>query len=343
MKILILTKTTGERRGLKGDYLILDQILSRLGHKVVLNGLDKIEWDVKIMMEHITPSMLKHKSRVSIYKPNIELLDAWDIELLPRVQFVMCKNHMTYNYFSKIHKGARLTKFMSIIPPLKMKKDPNLMMHVGGAWLRNTSDVIKCWHSNKGFIDTSPYIKLLIITPKTPPKLEYLDESDKLWESLDPKPRQMFMGHVMECEQVGNMWRVRWLDYDVFSKLRAATGTFIQPSLAEGFGHSINEGRMMANVITTDSAPMNELIKVPHLLVDVGKRVSIFKFTHRKFGYDSKVDAVWPSQDSMARVIRRQIKERADYSGELKKDAARDEKFFKGAMVRLMDEVAALL
>jgi glycosyltransferase involved in cell wall biosynthesis len=61
-------------------------------------------------------------------------------------------------------------------------------------------------------------------------------------------------------------WNFKWinerLSLDEMSSLLQNKGVHVCPSLAEGFGHYLNEARASgALVITTDMPPMNELVR----------------------------------------------------------------------------------
>ena len=56
-------------------------------------------------------------------------------------------------------------------------------------------------------------------------------------------------------------------------KLMNTAGVHLCPSLAEGFGHYINEARSTgACVVTTDASPMNELVGAGGALIPVDRR-----------------------------------------------------------------------
>jgi len=101
----------------------------------------------------------------------------------------------------------------------------------------------------------------------------------KFWKKLNPVRRTTLKGRPLHCEKVNNIYMVKRLNDLDYAYYREKAGFYICPSLMEGFGHYINEGRCNSSVtITTDAPPMNELIRDPRRLIKVSKSMPSFRY-----------------------------------------------------------------
>jgi glycosyltransferase involved in cell wall biosynthesis len=136
-------------------------------------------------------------------------------------------------------------------------KDSRLILHLAGAsYLKGTHQLLQAWFELGGdCLDCT-----LFVTRRgpwfdpNPPELCF-------WDSLQPEKDVTFMG-ICGLERKGNVFLTRERISDSELQLLLATaGTHLCPSVMEGWGHIINQGRMCgALVLTTDAAPMNELV-----------------------------------------------------------------------------------
>lgn len=96
------------------------------------------------------------------------------------------------------------------------------------------------------------------------------DKIIALWRSRPNLPELYLHFYVSEARDLdyphwlkdNNLnFRIGWLERDEYLDIASRHGIQLCTSEAEGFGHYINEARAMGSlVITTDAAPMNELV-----------------------------------------------------------------------------------
>ena len=131
-------------------------------------------------------------------------------------------------------------------------KDYNLFVHLAGkSHLKNTAEVLDAWLEAKGFPEMG--YPRLVITCKN--------------GCLSPAIRSALTSFVRKED--GQLVHPLYPNIEVWDAmpsekyvhLQKLAGFYICPSLTEGYGHYINEGRGAgAVVISTDGPPMNELI-----------------------------------------------------------------------------------
>ena len=116
-------------------------------------------------------------------------------------------------------------------------------------------------------------------------------------------------GEKLKCQQYMNIFKVERLNDADFNYMVKKAGTFIQPSVAEGYGHSVNEGRCNgANVITTDAPSMNELVKNKSLLLAATCKTKIWKIYNRPYMYKSDICAYFIKEKDFAKKMKKYLK-----------------------------------
>jgi len=301
MDILIISKQY--RSGLGVDYNILSQFIDTKKYKITkvdrtTNTPKYKNVYAKIFLEHILPNKLKSiKSKYTFFIPNLEMLTGWDIKLAPQT-IVLCKNRNTYNLLPKQITNKKLIKYTSFCSNSRSKKDFNLAVHFGGtSFMKGTKQLLQSWVQANGFLDINPNIKLLVTS-----NVKLSKDVDIYWDSLNPSKRTTFNGRKLTNTTFKNIHFVKHLtkkDYEYYS---TKAGFRIQPSLIEGYGHTVNEGRCNKSVtLTVNHPPMNELITDPRCLIDVKETkpsYELFKKFKNLYTYIYKGDAKYATFDS---------------------------------------------
>lgn len=262
------------------------------------NSTDKHGYQLKIVIEHLTPQINSFQTDYSIFIPNMELLTEWDVQFAKHVNIVLAKyrgavNTMTQNLYLQNNKKSHAalknqsrsetsvlySSFTSVYQQeaSKTEKDPNLAIHFAGTnFMKGTMQLIRAWCKCRGFTKTRPKMKL-VITRRFKLGIKPEKELKQYWKSLKPRKVSSFYGRQIQGEMYGNIFMTEFLDDDDYKFFLAKAQYYICPSLMEGFGHYINEGRAhKALVLTTDCPPMNELIRAKEQLINV----QIKKFNH---------------------------------------------------------------
>lgn len=301
MDVLIISKQY--QSGLGVDYNILAQFLDLKKYKIIkidkkTNTSKYKNVYAKIFLEHILPDKLKSiKSVHTFFIPNIEMLTEWDVKLAPQTT-VLCKTKNTYNLLPKSITDKKLIKYTSFCSSSRSKKDFNLAVHFGGtSFMKGTKRLLQTWIQANGFLDINPDIKLLVTSD-----IKLSRDVDIYWNSLNPVKRTTFNGRKLIHTTFKNIHFVKHLtkkDYDYYS---TKAGFRIQPSLIEGYGHTVNEGRCNKSVtLTVNHAPMNELITESKCLIDVKEikpSYNLFKRFKNLYTYLYKGNAKYAIFDS---------------------------------------------
>lgn len=272
--------------GMVPDYAILADILYSQYKCVQIEGKAKYNGKpayAKICLEHLLPQWLDIPSEKTYFIPNHEMLSEWDMELAKKVDMILCKNELTYELMSKFNR--KLIKFTSQCCHSTAKKDFNLFIHFGGtSFMKGTLELIKFWIECNGFIGANENAKLLIThSPK------FNNDVVRYWKSLKPVRRKTFMGRKLDCENYKNIYFVNRLSDDDYNYFSVKAGIRVQPSILEGYGHTVNEGRCNGTLtITTDARPMNELITDERCLISSSRNIpsyEVFKPFHNLYKY----------------------------------------------------------
>lgn len=323
--------------GLGQDYEILFELLKNTYKVVKLeNPSSYKEVYIKIFLEHIEEKWMNIKSKYTYFIPNHEMLTDWDVKFMKQVDKVLCKTQYTYNVLS--HPNKVLTKFTSICSKSTAKKDYSLFIHFGGtSYMKNTLQLLKLWVENNCFLDVDKNIKLLFTH-----KPSFNKNVINFWKSLNPTEQKSCLNRTIDCEKYKNIYYLKFLsgqDYNYFS---IKAGIRIQPSLTEGYGQTINEGRCNKSLtITVDAPPMNELSDIT---IKAGKKIpcyEIFKpFKNRyKYAYRGKSNAYYMDNEDFSKfisnIIKLSIKDKEKIALKQHQEFLNDTKFFKDIITEL--------
>jgi glycosyltransferase involved in cell wall biosynthesis len=174
---------------------------------------------------------VRYLNDYNILIPNQEWFFRGWIKELKKFQAIWVKTHLAYQIFSSMHPNVKYIGFTSIDMYREVEKK-HICFHAQGKSSDKGTEFLMKWDKEL------PYINVL---------------SHKLSISR-PNLRT---------------WRNR-LPQDEYEILANESLIHVCPSTMEGFGHYINEAKSMGNVVvTTDSAPMNELITDKRFLCKV--------------------------------------------------------------------------
>jgi hypothetical protein len=257
--------------GLQNDYKILKESLKNFKTNeisypeiaYVRNYKVKLETvEMNIFLEHIYANIIQY-AKHNVFIPNLEWLNKYDESLIDKIDMILCKTKQGYEILSKKYQNkvkyigfTSLNRDISQICPMY-----NKCVHVKGiSKYKNTQMLLDLYMKhpewpvlyivNYGIENTNGYIRI-----DTPVKIK---ENIILYQNF--------------------------LDEESLKKLMNLCGIHLCCSFSEGFGHYINEGRSVgAAVVTTDGAPMNEMVN--ELLISYDEEVSIMN------GYGYKIDA----------------------------------------------------
>jgi DNA-directed RNA polymerase subunit K/omega len=254
MKINILL--TRETNGFNMDANVLQTYITENEAKMFLPHEEPDKADVSIFIDSILHvDKLKYaKLNILLVNPEVflnskETKEA-QIDIYHKLDYMICKSKYGAEFMLQIKKKynfkyhVQMFRFTTIFPPLDMKieRSNDCILHLAGAnnW-KNTPDVIKTWLE---YSDLPPLIVVL-----------YGIGLKSLSDYLTPD-------EINKAFKLKNItWHKKELPFDDIIRYKHKYRIHLCPSLAEGYGHYINEARISkAVVITTDAPPMNELI-----------------------------------------------------------------------------------
>jgi DNA-directed RNA polymerase subunit K/omega len=212
--------------------------------------------DINIFIDSILHADKLKYARVNMLSVNPEVFlnskETKDVqvEIYRKINTMLCKSKYGAEFMNMIKKKynfsytVQMLKFTSIFPPLpdKMVRSEDKILHLAGAnnW-KNTPDVIKTWLE---YPDLPPLV-IVIYGVGYRSLTDYLSKED--------------LERALKSKNI--IWHKKELPFDQIVEYKHKYRLQLCPSLAEGYGHYINEGRISrAVVITTNAPPMNELI-----------------------------------------------------------------------------------
>lgn len=237
MRVQILTKANGY--GLTKDVQVIREALEPIGATVDVTPYDRPRssgyWDFNIHSEHIGIGSVD-QARVNIALPNPDWFEEKWIPQLEHIDIVAAKTRDTERIFSQLHKSVTYTGWTSPDTDARVDYSMRSVVHnAGNSRMKGTNQVIAA--------------------------MRYVPDA-RATLTANYRPGVKVPQNVKAT--------FRRLNDDEFARTRMAP-IHLCPSSYEGFGHYINEARSMgAVVITTNAAPMNELITdrfgilVPH-------------------------------------------------------------------------------
>jgi len=237
MKVNIISRSNGV--GLDRDVEIIKTALEQDGHEVITSHYKAIfSWikgllgmersDLNIFLERIYPWWCPTATKNSIV-PNQERFPKRDLNLLKKMDLVLCKTLHALEIFSQHHQSSRFISFTSEDrQQLEPSKEPTFFHLAGKSTLKGTDVLLQLWKENPQW----PELTLVQHPSNTP---EHVPKNVNLID--------------------------QYLSDEDLKTLQNKHLYHLCPSLSEGWGHYIAEAASCGvTVITTDAPPMNELI-----------------------------------------------------------------------------------
>ena len=265
-----------ENNGFKVEVVIYNNVK----HKLSL--LKKV--DIQFFIEHIfLEQPLETFPAVQSYIfVNQEYIQDWDIaRMLDKTVIPLCKTQESLKTLRKLgirsakYVGFGNNRYFDYIDTIT--KCPDLFIHIVGASpMKGTRTLIDTWiqkkikepliitANNKSFGNTN----LFTYWKSLKPKVKLLPESvlDK-WEewkkitTINMNTTKSSLPHFESIESCAIYFCASVVEYNVIQFLQSVADVHMCPSLIEGWGQYIDEGRRAkAVVLTLDAPPMNELI-----------------------------------------------------------------------------------
>ena len=250
--------------GLTRDAKILERTLRPFGSAVTNTA--KFDW--KIWVRHLAKYQLSREPpfRANIHLEHVQsrwLLTSRHNFLIPNqewtnyqdlrnIDLVLCKTRHAHEIFRQLQIPSEYVSFTSedhLWGSPVWERPINMVLHIaGGSSQKGTKEITDIWCRHP------EWPELVVVH-----RMLYPDWQDALHEPVAPNIRYIS----------------NWIPDEEVIKLQNSAGIHVCPSEAEGWGHAIVEGLSCgALVITTDGAPMNEIVAPERgLLVKVQRRV----------------------------------------------------------------------
>lgn len=273
--------------------------------------------DVHIYISYANIKIMDY-CRIKMFMINHELFlhRESDLEGIRKVDYLLAKNHIGVNWAQKIKDKYQLkykivlTKFTSLFPVIKVDKIWNLVLHSAGEhhW-KQTDSILKCWLKY-------PDMPIIVIT--------CTDQCYKNIQDLigNSNPKNLIFHNSL-------------LPKDEFIKLKNEAGMHLCPSIVEGFGHYINEGRKVGSlVITSNMAPMNELINT-----NTGVLINCDEIAKKRNGADLCIIDEDSIYETVKLVINIPFEKKLQMAKNGHDEFAKDTLFFENAMRELIKQI----
>lgn len=227
MRIQVITRDNGF--GLTKDIQVLREALEPEGHEVVFTPWDrprmgaKFHWNIHL--ELLNPIQLRQPG-THVFVPNPEWMQQEYPRYFSSIDLILAKTRDCEAIMRPLHGDVRYVGWTSPDPHSRVNFDKPMIVHAAGdSAAKGTQAVIEA-------MAMAPEARAIVIWKK--------QVKGRLPENV-----QLIGGHIPQ---------------ERFAQLREAP-IHLCPSSYEGFGHYVNEARAMgAVIITTNAAPMNELI-----------------------------------------------------------------------------------
>ena len=269
-----------ESKGFKVEVVVYNDIKdTKTNHaaktKVKFNNVDIQLFIEHIILEHPLETFPSKKSYIFI---NQEYIQDWDIaRMIDKTVIPLCKTQEAFKTLYKlgitnaIYVGFGNNNQFKYIN--KIDKLNNLFIHiVGSSPMKGTKTLINTWIYKKinypliitGNNKSGGNTNLFNYWKSLKPKLKDLPDSvlDK-WEEWKQLTNTNDNAKLPKFENIDSIYFCNTvLDYNVIQFLQVIGEIHMCPSLIEGWGQYIDEGRRSKSVVVTLNAPpMNELIK----------------------------------------------------------------------------------
>ena len=226
-----------------------------------------------VFLEHPLEMFPSDKSYIFV---NQEYIQDWDLERIrDKTVIPLCKTHYGLNSLRKL--GITNAKYVGFgmmdrkMDDMNEKKIPNLFIHIAGSSpLKGTKMLIDTWLTKN---IKEPLIitisnnaggnsKMLSYWKSLHPKTKELP--DNILQEFKEESREGSKIHLPKFESVGSSSIYLYngiLDYKIIQFLQKKAEVHMCPSLLEGWGQYIDEGRRnSAVVLILDAPPINELL-----------------------------------------------------------------------------------
>lgn len=252
--------------------------------------------------EQIHREQLRH-GRYNFILPNPEFTDASVFKKLSKSPIILCKSRHAYRLFNSLIGTGLFVGFTSEDRLIEaVEKDYSKFLHVAGlSDFKGTERLATLWAQH----------------PEWPTLTIVRSNLDRTGVKRPPLTKAH---NLIEIQN--------WLSEPDLKRLQNKCGIHVCPSEAEGFGHYIMEGMSAGSVvITTDAAPMNELVKPScGFLVGGGGGPELFMSRATYFNegeMEATVNKICTLPDSslkkMGRLARsRYVRMDADFRGRMK-------------------------
>ena len=258
--------------------------------------------DIIIHLERITPGL---SAKYHVWIPNQELISTWCDKNKYNVDLILCKSHKTVDVITNLYKKSDrpippiiYTSFTSMCDKKlaytpRKKFDETLVVLSASSVMKNVDLIIDIWLANDCFKKTCKNSKLYIIYGMLFDKTfirRYVKINTLIHNHIKNHCGESVYNKFVDDLKIKNKITIKntnitlfnKLPYDEYTQILNKAGIVLCCSLAEGFGHYINESKYYGNLIlTTDAPPMNELITLPELCVKATSRGSINDFDLR--------------------------------------------------------------
>ncbi len=236
--------------GLESDATIYKKVIQEINNKYIVKISKDSEItslhanDIDIYISNANKNWFKH-GKTKLFMVNHELFyqNDKDYDEIKEIDIAMCRTTIGHEWALKIKNKHDFkyniieTKFTTFFPTKDVTKYWNLLLHSAGEhhW-KQTDAIIKTWQNH-------PELPLLVITC-----------TNQCLRNIEPILKKGGYPKNIHLHK-------KLMEYDDFVTIKNKAGIHLCPSIIEGYGHYINEARKLKSfVITTNYAPMNELI-----------------------------------------------------------------------------------
>lgn len=223
----------------------------------IYNTNDKMpSTEYNIFIDHVHNVNNLTTAKINILLANHEILlvekhKDWQLKFMKDISYIFVKTHYGEKIMDLLQKKYKLKckiifiGFTTIFPLSQHinKRDYSIILHLAGAhrW-KNTDAIIKCWLNNSDF-----------------PNIIIGCYDDCLDNGLYKYLTKDELANIKNHKNI--TFYNKKMEFDDIVKLKYQYAIHLCPSIREGYGHIINEGRITKSlIITSNLPPMNELI-----------------------------------------------------------------------------------